>query len=319
MRNQFVRAMTTDRSGNIWAGYFDTGTVSRWEPTRAGDRSPSSFPRTITLGSDGIRAIYVDTEGNIWVGIQGGGLVRLKERKVTVYASEDGLPNDGIQAITDDGADGVWATTSLGLAHIAGGPDHKITGYMPRNGFNAIYRDRDGALWIGGDGLVRFDNGVSTTYSTAQGLSNATVHAIVRDNEGNLWAGTVNGLNQLRDGRFIVYHNSAGLPLDDIRFILVAGDGSLWLGTVGGLSHFHGGAFTNYTTENGLSNNYVRSILQDDDGAMRVGTYGGGLNRFKNGRFVHITMKDGLLDPFISQILDDGRGRLWMLSNHGIL
>src|SRR4029453_1353336 len=94
--NQAVRTMAPDRSGNIWAGYFDTGVVSRWESGkhRAGG-SPGS-PQTITLAPNGIRAIVVDTEDNIWIGTAGSGLVRLKERRVRVYASEDGLPANGI-------------------------------------------------------------------------------------------------------------------------------------------------------------------------------------------------------------------------------
>jgi signal transduction histidine kinase/ligand-binding sensor domain-containing protein len=318
LTNPFIRALTVDRAGNIWAGYFDNGVLCRWQPRKEAENRASGSPQTIALAPDGIRAMYVDTEGNIWVGIQGGGLVRLKERRVMVYASEDGLHNEGIQSVTDDGAGGVWATTSLGLVHIAGGPDHQLSTYMETKGLGAVYRDRDGVLWFGADGLIRFSNGAAATYSTAEGLSNKTVHSIVRDNDGILWVGTENGLNEFREGRFVTHHVSDGLSSDDIRFILIARDGSMWLGTVGGLSHFQGGIFTNYTTEQGLSNNYVRSIFQDDDGALWIGTYGGGLDRFKNGRFVHVTAKDGLFDPFISQIIDDGAGRLWMLSNHGI-
>jgi signal transduction histidine kinase/ligand-binding sensor domain-containing protein len=313
LSRQVVRAMTSDRPGNIWAGYFDTGVVSRWEPG-----SPSAPPQTIAVDPTGVRAINVDTEGNIWVGLGGGGLVRLKERRVTAYAKEDGFPNDGVQAITDDGARGVWVTTGRGLVHVTGGQDPKFTASMETHGLGGIYRDRDGALWVGGDGLTRIVDGESKTYSTAEGLSSGAVNSIVRDKYGKLWAGTTSGLNEFREGRFVAYHNSVGLASDDIRFILPAADDSLWVGTVGGLSHFTDGAFTNYTVEQGLSNNYVRSIVQEDDGALWIGTYGGGLDRFKDGRFVPVTTKDGLFDPFISQIIDDGGGRFWMLSNHGI-
>ena len=311
--DEFVRAMTVDTSGDMWGGYFEVGAVSRWS-----HMEPSRAPATIVLGSSSIRAISMDTEGNIWVGTGGGGLVRLKERRVTAYSSEDGFPNDSVQAITDDGAGGVWATTGRGLVHVGGGPDHAFTAIMEQHRLGGIYRDPDGVLWVGGDGLTRLGGAESTTYSTAEGLSSVSVNTIIRDKYGKLWAGTTSGLNEFRDGGIVAYHNSVGLPSDDIRFILPASDGSLWLGTVGGLSRFHDGAFTNFTAEQGLSNNYVRSIAEGDDNALWIGTYGGGLSRFKDGRFINITVKDGLFDPFISQIIDDGKGRFWMLSNHGI-
>jgi signal transduction histidine kinase/ligand-binding sensor domain-containing protein len=313
LANELVRAMTIDRSGNIWGGYFGLGVVGRWS-----SREPGRVPDTISLGPNAIRAISTDTEGNIWVGMQGGGLLRLKERRLTAYASEDGLPNEGVQAITDDGAGGVWATTGRGLVHVTGGGEARFTASMETHALGGIYRDDDGVLWVGGDGLTRVARGDATTYSTADGLSSGSVNAIVGDKYGKLWAGTTNGLNEFREGRLVAYHNWFGLASDDIRFILPAADGSLWLGTVGGLSHFQDGSFTNYGTDQGLSNSYVRSIVQDDNGALWIGTYGGGLDRFKDGRFVPVTPKDGLFDPFISQIIDDGRGRFWMLSNHGI-
>ncbi len=318
LSSQAVRVLTEDRAGNFRAGYFDVGVVSRWN-AEASTRPPEK----IDLGTAGIRALCVDSEGNLWVGTVGGGLVRLKERKLMAYASEDGLLNDSVQAITDDGSDGVWAATGEGLVHISGGQETRFTTYTMRDGLPgsflyALYRDRGGALWLGCHGLTRFKDGAFTNYSGAEGLSHITVHAITEDREGNLWAGTEGGLNRFLNGRFVSYRTAEGLVNDDIRFLMPSQDGSLWVGTIGGLSHFRNGAFVNYTSEQGLSNNYVRTILEQSDGTLWIGTYGGGLNRFKDGRFKHITVKDGLFDDFISQIIEDDRGRFWMLSNRGI-
>jgi signal transduction histidine kinase/ligand-binding sensor domain-containing protein len=316
--SQSIRALTRDRAGNIWAGYFDAAMVIRLQ---AG--AFSALRGKIDLGAHAIGAMCTDSEGNLWVGTRGGGLVRLKERKLTAYASEDGLPGDSIQAITDDGADGIWAATSGGLAHISGGQEPKITAYtmkdgLPDNFLQALYRDRGGTLWIGCAGVTRFKDGKFTTYASAAGLSNNVVHAFAEDSQGNLWAGTEGGLHRFCDGRFVSYGTAQGLISDDVRFLLPSPDGSLWLGTIAGLSHFQNGEFTNYTSEQGLSNNYVRTILEQKDGTLWIGTYGGGLNRLKDGRFTPVTVKDGLFDDFISQIIEDDRGHFWMLSNRGI-
>jgi signal transduction histidine kinase/ligand-binding sensor domain-containing protein len=314
---QTIRALTKDRAGNIWVGYFDAGVIIRLP---AGDASPVA--EKIDLGTHAIGALCTDSEGNLWVGTRGGGLVRLKERKLTAYASEDGL-DDSVQAIIDDGRDGVWVATGKGLAHISGGQQPRITTYTTRDGLpdnfsQALYLDRGGALWLGSRGLTRFKDGVFTNYSSAEGLLHNTVHAIAEDREGNLWVGTEGGLQRFRDASLVSYRTAEGLISDDVRFLLPSPDGSLWVGTIGGLSHFRDGAFTSYTSEQGLSNNYVRTILEQQDGTLWVGTYGGGLNRLKGGRFTPVTAKDGLFDDFISQIIADDRGRFWMLSNRGI-
>jgi signal transduction histidine kinase/ligand-binding sensor domain-containing protein len=318
LSNQYVRALNGDRSGNIWAGNFYDGIVACWKAA-----SPSTAPEKLNLGSHGVAAISSDNEGNIWFGTVGGGLIRLRERKVVTYSVGEGVPGEGVQAITGDGGEGIWATTDRGLLHLSGGAEPKYMFYsttdgLPVNYITALHRDSDGALWIGHQfGVTRFKDGVFSHYSPANGLLEGVVHAVVRDREGSLWIGSEGGLNRFRDGVFTAYRTAQGLISDDVRFILPARDGSLWLGTVGGLSHFHFGAFTNYKSEQGLSNNYVRTIFEEEDGTLWIGTYGGGLNRLKDGRFTQVTTRDGLFDDFISQIIED-RGRFWMLSNRGI-
>ncbi|HEU4387003.1 MAG TPA: two-component regulator propeller domain-containing protein [Blastocatellia bacterium] len=317
--HQYIRALTRDREGNIWAGAFYGGTVSRWK-----DLHSLIEPDLIDLGPYAVAAIFPDNEGNIWFGTIGGGLIRLKQRSVKLFASEEGLPGESVQSIVDDGGDGVWATTDLGLTHLSNGEEPKVTVYttkdgLPVNYLDTLHRDPNGTLWFGHQfGLTALKDGVFTNYSGSTGLSGGEVHSVVTDRQGKLWAGTENGLNEFRDGRFVTYSTEHGLPNNDVRFILPARDGSLWLGTVGGLSHFHDGVFSSFRFEDGLSNNYVRAIVEEADGTLWIGTYGGGLNRLRDGRITHVTVKDGLFDDFISQILEDDNGRYWMLSNRGV-
>ena len=316
--SQYVRALREDRAGNVWIGYSGDGAANRWRRGKSLDHL-----ERIELGGSGIHAIYSDQEDNVWVGTVGAGLVRLKERRLQVYATEHGLARESVRAMTGDGDDGVWATTDHGLIHISGGREPTLTAYTKKEGLPdyyllAIYRDTDGTLWTGDPGLTRFKDGVFTVYSSGAGLSEGLVHTIARDHEGDLWVGTETGLNRVRDERAVTYSTADGLVNDDVRFLMPAQDGSLWLGTIGGLSQMRNGVFINYTSEQGLSNNYVRTILEQKDGTLWIGTYGGGLDRFKDGRFKAITVKDGLFDDFISQIIEDDRGRFWILSNRGI-
>ena len=113
----------------------------------AGDSRRKESPRRITaLGLiaalAAIPAAALDPEKafhqyrlDVWQpeGTEGGGLLRLKDPRLTPVTTRDGLPHERL---------------------------------------TTVYEDRDGILWIGSDGggLFRLEDGQFTAYSTRQGL-----------------------------------------------------------------------------------------------------------------------------------------------------
>ena len=77
---------------------------------------------------------------------------------------------------------------------------------LPQNSVNAIVQDRDGYLWLGTfGGLARFDGSSFALYRGAQGdgLSSERILSLWIDPQERLWIGTENaGLDVLVDGRF---------------------------------------------------------------------------------------------------------------------
>src|SRR4030095_14295429 len=135
--------------GNVWVGDFYNGVVTRF---KAG--SPSLTPDKIDVGPHGVPSIIEDNEGNIWFGTVGDGLIRLKERRLRAYSVTEGMPGDSVQAITGDGAEGVWATTDRGVVHLSRALEPTFKSYttkegLPENYTAALHRDPDGTLWIG--------------------------------------------------------------------------------------------------------------------------------------------------------------------------
>jgi signal transduction histidine kinase/ligand-binding sensor domain-containing protein len=308
-----LRTVFEDKSQTLWASF-----TTPFGLYRIKDNNYTPF--SISLKND-LRSMMEDSEGNLWIGSDGGGLLRLKKKKLLTLTVEDGLPSDSIQTITDDGGNGVWIATAEGLAHWE---DGKIKTYTVRDGLPANYvtalnRDRDGSLWIGSKfGLARFKDGKFSKFSITEGDSSPTISVIFPDREANLWVGTHEHLSLLRDGKLTLFRKKEGLVNNDVRTIKQSSDGTLWLGTIGGLSLFKNGSFTNYTAAEGLSNEFIRDIFFDDDGGAWLATYGGGLNYLKNGRIVAVKAKDGLFDEFVSRILPDQRGNFWLLGNRGI-
>ncbi|MCP4154297.1 MAG: protein kinase [bacterium] len=123
----------------------------------------------------------------------------------------------------------------------------------------------------------------------ADGLSQNTVFAILRDSRGFLWFGTEDGLNRYDGYTFKVFKNNpddAETLCDNwIQTIYEDKSGVLWIGTHGGLERFNrkSQTFSHYIHNpkdpHSLSHNKVWSIYEDMMHVLWVGT-DNGLNRF---------------------------------------
>lgn len=114
---------------------------------------------------------------------------------------------------------------------------------LPNNRIEAILQDRQGFLWFGTtDGLARYDGYRFVTYKhrpdTPNSLSNNLVSALVEDAMGMLWIGTrEGGLNRLdpRTDTFTRYPASPDRPHDggvrQVTALAVDAAGPLWIGT----------------------------------------------------------------------------------------
>jgi signal transduction histidine kinase/ligand-binding sensor domain-containing protein/DNA-binding response OmpR family regulator/HPt (histidine-containing phosphotransfer) domain-containing protein len=178
-----------------------------------------------------------------------------------------------------------------------------------------------------GSPAVRFE-----TVSLEQGLSQATVQAILQDHRGFLWFGTQEGLNRYDGYTFDVFtrdpDDASSLANDWIWTLHEDADGNLWVGTNGGgLSRYdrETGGFTNFPVEvsdaGGTSANHVRAIHASDPGTLWVGT-DGGLRILKPRtatftRFRTPDESDDSSDDRVRSIRADGEGLLWVSTDGG--
>jgi transcriptional regulator with PAS, ATPase and Fis domain/ligand-binding sensor domain-containing protein len=269
-----IHCLLEDREGNLWLG-SDLGGLIRLKRSEV-----TALGREHGLPDGTVAPIMADRQGNIWVGSACSGVFRVSAGQMT--ATSRLSPTTCVWSLQVDSDSAFWYGT-----------------------------------WGGGLTEVRDGKLITYTRENSE-LSSNVVLALYRDRQGTLWIGTQEGLNRFDDGRFTVYRASDGLVHDDVRFIMEDRHGALWLGTVGGLSRFKDGRFTSYTTGDGLSHDFVRDIHEDADGTLWLGTYGGGVNRFNDEKFTTYTTQNGLFDDFISRILEDDRGHFWMSSNKGI-
>jgi ligand-binding sensor domain-containing protein/signal transduction histidine kinase len=193
---------------------------------------------------------------------------------------------------------------------------------LPNNNVQALAQTPDGYLWVGTSaGLARFDGLAFTSFDTnnTPELRNSSVTALCADTQGALWIGTDGGgLMRLEDGRFTHYTTADGLAGDKLRVIYRSHDGSLWFGTATGMSRYRDGVFTNFTTRQGLSSDVVRAIYEDRDEALWIAT-GAGLNRLRGHSMQSFAMPNGLPNDSVRVICQDRGGRIWIGSNNGML
>ncbi|MEX0906149.1 MAG: two-component regulator propeller domain-containing protein [Balneolaceae bacterium] len=131
---------------------------------------------------------------------------------------------------------------------------------------------------------------IANHYNTAHGLSQNTVHDIIKDRDGFIWLATRNGLNRFDGKSFHAYRNQPDDPSSiSSSFVWVMYEDSksnFWVGTSGGglnLFDRHTEKFYHFKhdpeNDESLSHNTITAIFEDTEGTLWIGTEGGGLNK----------------------------------------
>jgi len=175
---------------------------------------------------------------------------------------------------------------------------------------------------------VRFER-----LSIEEGLSQASVYAILQDRYGFVWLGTQDGLNRF-DGQDITVFkhtqfDSTSLVDNNVRDLAEDHLGDIWIGTRNGLSRFHLATetFKSYqkdtTAEGSISDNEIQAIYQDRSQRLWIGTSNGGLNLFQPEQqrfasFQHNPAKpNSLSHNRIRDILQGKNGEIWVATLGG--
>lgn len=168
--SRYIRCVTEDENGEIWAGDWRGG-IARfrdpdWEPVR----EPSGF-------QDSVRSL-VALDGALWIGTDAGGLLRFKGGRTSRIEVEQGLPDNCIQQLLPDVWGSLWGSTPYRLFRL---PLDQLNVVMDRQAgtVQAIIYGR-------GDGLPE--------------MSFGDWHdpRCWRTRQGELWFATANGAIQLQ-------------------------------------------------------------------------------------------------------------------------
>jgi len=122
--SQNVISIVEDDKGGIWVGSTDRG-IDRFrldENYEIVDLKNFSFSDAGQAKSseNEISHLYIDERNVLWAGTEGGGLKKYnsKDENFVSITMKDGLPNNTIYGLLDDG-EKLWVSTGLGLASIS--------------------------------------------------------------------------------------------------------------------------------------------------------------------------------------------------------
>ncbi len=348
LQSPYVMTLAEDSSGSLWVGTWDGG-VSKFDP------ESGSITEHIPL-EDNIYLLSPD-EGNLWIGTWGNGLyLRDQDSQISHFPpdTEDRYKlNHGIvYSFLKDRSGLYWIGTN-------GGGINKLNPHkrdfrflyhdkseksLPEDTVVSMLVDSSGDFWIGtyNNGLWRFPGEGSDSFvhnwmpdeDDPFALSHQNVHTILEDSEGNLWIGSLGGLDQFnRETEDFDHHSLKGLGFDEnlepiIYDMVEDPDGTFWIGTYSsGVIHWtpEEGILKVYSYDKknpALSNNLVNSLLIDHEGTLWVGT-NRGLNRYDRESDQFITYFHDIHNPaslssnYISTLYEDMFQNLWIGTDGG--
>jgi signal transduction histidine kinase/CheY-like chemotaxis protein/ligand-binding sensor domain-containing protein len=113
--NNYISSIVSDSKGRIWIGTFGSG-LSQY------NESENNFKvfntQNSKLSMDVVSTVFFDSNDDLWVGTMGGGLNHYDAQRdiFIAYTQANGLGNDFINGIEEDGHSNLWISTNTGVS-----------------------------------------------------------------------------------------------------------------------------------------------------------------------------------------------------------
>jgi ligand-binding sensor domain-containing protein/signal transduction histidine kinase len=342
LSSRFVWSIMEDHKGNVWIATNDAG-VNRIDYKTHKITHYWGKENNGPLPSNSIVALFEDNQNRIWIGTNNQGTVIYDPNKNTyTELNRDQQKGRGYyfnspSKFVQDDDDTIWMGTEYGIYRLDPNtfqskqfvPDTSLTSFDDVNAINDILIDGD-YLWIATryGGLYKFDKEREQFVDFEHKSDDFPVHpyimALHKDRYGNLWIGTLQGLNRFdfRDNKKYTYTHKDGLPNDVIYGIQEDVNGNLWVSTNNGLSKIDLTDRDNIIFDNFDYQNQIQSLEYNQyshhRGKVTNNLYFGGVNGINIIEPDDIHTKTPTPTAYISSINIDGQ-RLPVIKDHSDL
>ncbi|MEW6005808.1 MAG: two-component regulator propeller domain-containing protein [Stygiobacter sp.] len=171
----------------------------------------NDIPNKINFeGNTNIEAFCLtnDVNGGFYVGSKGK-IYYIKNNKIIAVHKINVGGNNEVSNVLRDKSGNLWfSVLNKGLYKIPSNSNEIINVgskmYLQTTNVNHLFEDNEGNIWVGtyGKGVYCFTNFFLSSYIEEDGLSNNSIHSIVKDKSGKIFIGTYNGVNLFDKNKF---------------------------------------------------------------------------------------------------------------------
>lgn len=260
--NTKVACSLIDKEGNLWVGTAGQGL---W---RFADRHITFYPQQPGLGWSTLGG-----EGSVVAGTISGRLLQpegVRFGKRTDSFTPLSVPitaicEAGEYLASPDSLETWVGTAGQGVWYRHRGRQMRVAGLPSTLRVTALARAPNGTLWVGTESDGVYQRPADPTqptqhYTTANGLLQNTIYALLCDSAGRVWVATHGtGLAVWQNNHFQHYRLVAGGL--DATALTTDRAGRVWIGTEGdGIFCYEKGRFRQFTTTDGLPSDYCYAL-----------------------------------------------------------
>ncbi len=328
----YITDIAQDHRGFLWVGTGDAG-VSRFDGTEfvTFDKHSAAIPVNVTaLATDGVGFLFV-------AGNDGVSCLRLP---MNTADKDDSLLNQRLGSVPGPvremymrsprelyiaGPEHAWmldlTDNSLKMTPVLPPREARLQALHGDKHIRDMARDCEGRYWLATDrGLLLHDDAVSLLFDRSNGLPVDNVLSVFCDDEGNVWAGTVDGLFKLTLSRIENFLPGRELSPDALGVwsILATRENVLWIGTIGGgVTRLFGGETRTFRKKDGLPSDKVSSLLELPNGEIFLGT-DEGLALISANRITRMDAMIALPDRRVEALHRSSDGNYWIATHGGL-
>ena len=307
-----MRDIAPDFQGRVWfaantgASYFD----GLWRSFSQSDGLPDSEIASILHASD----------GTLWFGTMQGIAVYDGVRWSALRLPDSLELGQEVFAMAEAAPGVFWIGTNQGAARYDGVRWDKLPlpEMLQGQGVSAILANPQGELWLGFTNigsLMHFSSSVVTgqwEILQADGeFPGGSVHALVEDDEGDVWLGTDEGLARYNGTQ---WEWLGTVPVNDAASEPGAG---VWFATSAGLQHYNDGQRSIFGVAEGLVSNDITAVSVDQYGRLWAGTRERGVS-FTDRSWQTWERTNGLPVSEITAISQDAEEHIWSGGKQGL-
>lgn len=255
--NNSIDRMMVDYEGNLWFTSSRQG-VMKIVPNQFMDvfdrYELDSTVVNSTCMQDGY--LYIGTDNGLTVLSQNKTVRSLPITKLVSASGEDMLAaSEEEEGETDENADIIEDNKN----------EQNLISLLDGCRIRSIIRDSKDQIWIStysDYGLIRYDNGVTTCFTSADGMPSNRIRAIYERKDGSIMAACRGGMALIRE--------------DQVEHV--------------------------YNEEDGINNTEILTVTEAENGDMLIGSDGDGIYVIGEDRFLHINTDSGLSSDIVMRI-----------------